>query len=79
MCTRQEMFGVSPIHTYILSEHAFADLKVAAAYEGPIVVSKGPADIITDGCTTLSCEVASGLKRSGGQGDILAGVIFVLT
>ncbi|KAF5838277.1 Ribokinase-like protein [Dunaliella salina] len=49
--------------------------QVAAAFEGPVLVSKGPADIITDGCTTLSCEVASGLKRSGGQGDIMAGVV----
>lgn len=47
--------------------------QVAAAFEGPIVVSKGQTDIVTDGCTSLSCNVPSGLKRSGGQGDILAG------
>ena len=48
---------------------------IAAALEGPIVVSKGPSDLITDGIHTLKCDVLATPKRSGGQGDVLAGAL----
>ena len=34
-------------------------------------------DVVTDGQTTLKCTERSGLKRSGGQGDVLAGNLLV--
>jgi len=48
--------------------------EVAAALGGPVVVSKGPSDLITDGINILKCDLAATPKRSGGQGDVLAGV-----
>jgi len=48
--------------------------KIAAQLAGPVLVSKGPQDIITDGRVTLTCAVPAALKRCGGQGDVVAGV-----
>ena len=39
-----------------------------------MVLSKGPKDVISDGSTTISCDEQPSLARSGGQGDVLAGV-----
>uniref|UniRef100_A0A7R9VTJ1 ATP-dependent (S)-NAD(P)H-hydrate dehydratase n=1 Tax=Chlamydomonas euryale TaxID=1486919 RepID=A0A7R9VTJ1_9CHLO len=49
--------------------------EIAAALGGPVLISKGPADIITDGKAVLSCKVPATPKRCGGQGDVLAGII----
>ncbi len=48
-------------------------LDIAAAFAGPVVVSKGPTDIISDGAVTMSCSQQSSPRRCGGQGDVLAG------
>jgi len=42
---------------------------------GITIVVKGEKDIITNGKDTLECDEVGSLKRSGGQGDILAGAI----
>eukprot|EP00195_Chlamydomonas_chlamydogama_P005937 CAMPEP_0202906992 /NCGR_PEP_ID=MMETSP1392-20130828/40940_1 /ASSEMBLY_ACC=CAM_ASM_000868 /TAXON_ID=225041 /ORGANISM="Chlamydomonas chlamydogama, Strain SAG 11-48b" /LENGTH=324 /DNA_ID=CAMNT_0049595709 /DNA_START=146 /DNA_END=1120 /DNA_ORIENTATION=+ len=52
--------------------------EVAAAYGGPLLISKGPTDIITDGQCSITCSVTAALKRCGGQGDVLAGVVATL-
>ena len=39
------------------------------------IVQKGSSDIITQQPMTLECKEKGGLKRSGGIGDVLAGVI----
>ncbi|KAJ1899886.1 hypothetical protein LPJ66_001829 [Kickxella alabastrina] len=55
------------------SEHA-AQL-VAEKLGGVTIVKKGKSDVITNGKTTFVCEELSGLRRCGGQGDILSGAI----
>lgn len=34
---------------------------------------QGPEDVITDGRHLIKCQIPATLKRSGGQGDIVAG------
>ncbi|GAN09462.1 ribokinase-like protein [Mucor ambiguus] len=42
---------------------------------GVTVVQKGSVDIITNGDQVLQCDAEGGLKRMGGQGDVLSGAI----
>ncbi len=49
--------------------------EIAMALNGPIIVSKGPVDVITDGAERWTCRTMATPKRSGGQGDILAGKV----
>ena len=42
------------------------------------IVRKGPIDLISDGEATVSCDEEGSLKRSGGQGDVLAGNLATL-
>jgi Carbohydrate kinase len=45
-----------------------------AALAGPVLVAKGPVDIITTSKgEQVVCTAPASLKRSGGQGDVLAG------
>ena len=50
---------------------------LAKQLDGPVVVRKGPTDLICDGSgtTLLECNEQGCLKRCGGQGDVLAGSI----
>lgn len=50
-------------------------LALCRALEGPVVVRKGAVDMIGDGAHVLSNQEPGALKRSGGQGDVLAGTI----
>ncbi|PVU93544.1 hypothetical protein BB561_003209 [Smittium simulii] len=45
----------------------------ALALGGVTIILKGENDIISNGETILICDELGGLKRCGGQGDILAG------
>lgn len=38
------------------------------------IIQKGPSDIISNGDRTETVGIEGGLKRVGGQGDILSGV-----
>ncbi|GBF96350.1 ATP-dependent (S)-NAD(P)H-hydrate dehydratase [Raphidocelis subcapitata] len=49
--------------------------ELAAAFGGPVVVSKGPVDVISDGRRVAVVEAEGSLRRAGGQGDVLAGSI----
>jgi len=39
------------------------------------VVVKGPKDVISDGTRTVECGMQGSPRRSGGQGDVLAGML----
>lgn len=47
---------------------------IAAALGGVTIVRKGAADVISDGKRIIQCTRPGGLRRCGGQGDILAGI-----
>ncbi|GAA5803609.1 hypothetical protein HPULCUR_009092 [Helicostylum pulchrum] len=49
--------------------------QLSKALGGVTVVQKGTIDYITNGDKVLQCDVQGGLKRMGGQGDILSGAI----
>jgi len=49
--------------------------EITAQLGGPVVVSKGPVDAIHDGKVAVLCSTSAGLRRCGGQGDILAGAM----
>ena len=56
---------------------------LARALGGPVVVSKGPEDVVAasssaDGRQLLVCTSPASLKRSGGQGDVLTGILATL-
>ncbi|KAJ1818335.1 hypothetical protein LPJ75_001477 [Coemansia sp. RSA 2598] len=48
---------------------------VAEKLDGVTVVRKGKTDVITNGSKVFVCEEPGGLRRCGGQGDILSGAI----
>jgi len=48
---------------------------VARNLNGPIIVRKGGEDIISDGQVTIVCSEKGSLRRAGGQGDVLSGMI----
>ncbi|KAF9281875.1 hypothetical protein BGZ74_002260, partial [Mortierella antarctica] len=49
--------------------------RLSHAFGGVVVVQKGRHDIISSGTTVLAVTNAGGLKRSGGQGDLLTGML----
>lgn len=53
-------------------------LKLARSLGGPTIVRKGPRDLISDGTCVAENGEPGSLKRSGGQGDVLAGTIATL-
>ncbi|DAZ98441.1 TPA: hypothetical protein N0F65_001142 [Lagenidium giganteum] len=48
---------------------------VSQALQGPIVVRKGIADVISDGTTSITQDASGCPRRCGGQGDVLTGTI----
>jgi ATP-dependent NAD(P)H-hydrate dehydratase len=46
---------------------------------GCTIIRKGPLDLITDGKEALYVMTPGSLKRCGGIGDILAGVVGTFT
>ncbi|CAM9450357.1 unnamed protein product [Chrysoparadoxa australica] len=49
--------------------------RLAARLGNVTVVLKGGTDVISDGKHTLTCDIIGGLKRCGGLGDVLSGVL----
>ena len=47
---------------------------IAAALGGVTILRKGQTDVISDGRRLITCTKQGGLRRCGGQGDILAGI-----
>jgi ATP-dependent NAD(P)H-hydrate dehydratase len=56
---------------------------LAAAFQGPLVLSKGPKDVLvtpagdasSDKVTSVAVTEKGSLARAGGQGDVLAGMV----
>ncbi|CAO3685760.1 unnamed protein product [Umbelopsis ramanniana] len=57
------------------NEHDTMAQKLSNAFGGVTIVQKGSSDLISNGKEVLVCDAEGGLKRMGGQGDILSGVI----
>lgn len=51
--------------------------RLAAAFGCVTVIEKGQIDVITNAQGVLACDHPGGLKRSGGQGDLLSGCVAV--
>ncbi|KAJ1972564.1 hypothetical protein H4R34_005369, partial [Dimargaris verticillata] len=49
--------------------------KLSKALGGPTIVQKGQRDIIANAKHLFVCSEEGGLKRCGGQGDILSGIL----
>ncbi len=49
--------------------------QLAQALNGPTILEKGRIDRITNGKDLIYCDEQGGLKRAGGQGDILSGCL----
>ncbi|KAI9296511.1 carbohydrate kinase [Neoconidiobolus thromboides FSU 785] len=49
--------------------------KLSLAMNGVTIIQKGKFDIVSNGINTYSCEIDSGAKRCGGQGDLLSGIL----
>lgn len=51
-----------------------------AALNGPVLLSKGPSDLICwpGGAAPVAQSDQAALRRCGGQGDVLAGVVLLL-
>ncbi|KAF9402426.1 hypothetical protein BGX21_010128 [Mortierella sp. AD011] len=49
--------------------------RLSKAFGGVVIIQKGHNDVISDGKTLSTVANEGGLKRSGGQGDILTGLI----
>ncbi|ORX95949.1 Ribokinase-like protein [Basidiobolus meristosporus CBS 931.73] len=56
------------------SKEAMAE-ELSKAFDGVTVVQKGHEDIISNGKIVYTCSAEGGLKRCGGQGDVLSGAI----
>jgi len=52
--------------------------ELARRFGGVTIVQKGKQDIISNGKETMICDIEGGLKRCGGQGDVLTGVLGTL-
>ena len=53
-------------------------LQLCQALGGPVIVRKGPNDLLSDGTQLLIVDEQGSPKRSGGQGDVLAGCLGTL-
>ena len=47
--------------------------KLCHALDGVTILQKGQHDVISNGKTTYTVDIEGGLKRCGGQGDVLSG------
>lgn len=50
-------------------------VKVCKELSNTVILKKGTIDIISDGNRVFYCKVDGSMKRCGGQGDLLAGVL----
>jgi ATP-dependent NAD(P)H-hydrate dehydratase len=52
--------------------------ELAKRFQGVTIIQKGKQDIISNGKETMICSIEGGLKRCGGQGDVLTGCLGTL-
>jgi hypothetical protein len=61
-------------HVVLLCVHACVQAQaLAVALGGPLLLSKGQVDVITDGQQSLVVTADGSPRRCGGQGDVLTG------
>lgn len=63
---------MSCMHTCVLALCVQAQ-DLATALGGPLLLSKGQVDVITDGQQSLVVTADGSPRRCGGQGDVLTG------
>ncbi len=56
-----------PLHLQVICDAVSEPFQVAARYDGPIIVQKGPHDAMSDGKQTVVCKVDGSPRRAGGQ------------
>ena len=71
-----DKMGVDPEEVVGGKEKVCAEL--ARRFGGVTIIQKGKQDIISNGKETMICEIEGGLKRCGGQGDVLTGCLGTL-
>jgi ATP-dependent NAD(P)H-hydrate dehydratase len=71
-----EKMGVDPEKVEGGKDKACAEL--ARRLGGVTIVQKGQKDVISNGKDTMICLIEGGLKRCGGQGDVLTGCLGTL-
>jgi ATP-dependent NAD(P)H-hydrate dehydratase len=52
--------------------------ELARRFGGVTIIQKGKQDVISNGKETMICDIEGGLKRCGGQGDVLTGCLGTL-
>lgn len=52
--------------------------ELAKRFGGVTIIQKGKQDVISNGNDTMVCAIEGGLKRCGGQGDVLTGCLGTL-
>jgi len=73
LCDRM---GVDPDNVDGGRDKACAEL--ARRFGGVTIIQKGKQDVISNGKDTLTVAIEGGLKRCGGQGDVLTGCLGTL-
>ena len=71
-----DKMGVDPEKVDGGKDKACAEL--AKRFGGVTIIQKGKQDIISNGKDTMVCSIEGGLKRCGGQGDVLTGCLGTL-
>jgi ATP-dependent NAD(P)H-hydrate dehydratase len=71
-----DKMGVDPDKVDGGREKVCAEL--ARKFGGVTIIQKGKQDIISNGKETMICDIEGGLKRCGGQGDVLTGCLGTL-
>lgn len=71
-----ERMGVDPATVEGGRENACAEL--ARKFGGVTIIQKGRQDVISNGRETMVVDIEGGLKRTGGQGDVLTGCLGTL-
>jgi len=71
-----ERMGVDPATVEGGRENVCAEL--ARKFGGVTIIQKGRQDVISNGRETMVVDIEGGLKRTGGQGDVLTGCLGTL-
>jgi len=70
--------GIDNSNTEVTLDEYAVHLELTRSLRGPLIIRKGACDLISDGTVVVENTEPGSLKRSGGQGDVLAGTIATL-
>ncbi|KAI9672006.1 MAG: hypothetical protein M1829_004550 [Trizodia sp. TS-e1964] len=62
----------------LIEDESYQCERLAIVLRGVTIIKKGSKDYISNGRQTLVSDIEGGLKRSGGQGDTLTGLLATL-